>query len=133
MTLPARPDPRPPESLRLVADAPSRASEHVSASLALWSVLFGALCLSAGHGIFLVAALTQLEKLPSRREIGAGGLELAVVGWFVAAGPLALACAALRTRLTALGIRALGALAATVALASASAFFLYLRAIALDA
>jgi hypothetical protein len=101
-----------------------------SASLRAWVVLFGALSFSGGHGVFLFTALTRLEKLPGRSELGTG-FELAVLAWFLAAVPLALASAALRQRFLRLSAAlgwslSSGALAATI-----GAFAFYLRAVAL--
>jgi hypothetical protein len=95
-----------------------------------WTLLFGVLCASGGHGLFLACALTRLEKLPSRAELG-DGLELLVLAWFVLAGPLALLAARLRGRIAACRLRFAWTLATGAALASAAAFALYLRAIAL--
>jgi hypothetical protein len=94
-----------------------------------WVALFGALAFSSGHGVFLVAALTRFSSLPSRAELGSA-LETAVVGWFVLAAPLALACAALRRRFLALAPRAAWSLAALGLVLAATSFTLYLRAVA---
>jgi len=100
------------------------------ASLRAWVLLFGALSFAGGHGVFLFAALTRLEKLPGRAELGTG-FQLAVLAWFLAAAPLALVSAALRSRFLGLSAAvgwslASGALAVTV-----GAFALYLHAVAL--
>jgi drug/metabolite transporter (DMT)-like permease len=131
MTALPHPQERPPQPLRLLEDEALEPGSKPRDALQPWVVLFGALCLSAGHGIFLACALTQLEKLPSRREIGIGWLQLAVVGWFVAAGPLALLSVLLRERMQALGARAVRALALAVVCLTLAAFSVYLRAIVL--
>jgi len=95
-----------------------------------WTLLFGALSASAGHGLFLAVALTRLRSLPSRAELG-GWLDSAVLLWFVACVPLALAAGLLRRRvLTLAPARARGLATAATALAIL-AFALYLRAVAL--
>lgn len=100
------------------------------ASLRAWVVLFGALSFSGGHGVFLFTALTRLEKLPSRAELGQG-LELAVLAWFVAAAPLALASAALRRRFLSLSPAAGWSLASSALAATLFAFAFYCHAVAL--
>lgn len=53
-----------------------------------WLVLFTSLCLSAGHGIALYFVVSRVKLIPSIRDMGDG--EAAVlVGWFLAAVPLA--------------------------------------------
>jgi hypothetical protein len=99
-------------------------------ALRAWILLFGVLSFSGGHGVFLFTALTRLAKVPGRSELG-GPLELAVLGWFVAAAPLALLCVALRARFVRLGPGAAWSLAASAAVIAATAFVLYLRAVAL--
>jgi hypothetical protein len=106
------------------------APETTFASLRAWVVLFGALSFSGGHGVFLLAALTRFEKLPSRAELGAG-LELAVLAWFVAAAPLAFASASLRQRFLRLSSAAGWSLASGALAATLFAFAFYLHAVAL--
>ena len=100
------------------------------ASLRAWVVLFGALSFSGGHGVFLFAALTHLRALPGRAEVGAG-LELAVIGWFIAAAPLAIASAVLRRRFLGLSAAAGWSLASGALAATVGAFAYYLHAVAL--
>ena len=95
-----------------------------------WIVLFGALCFSGGHGVFLFTALTRLEKLPGRGELGQG-LELAVLAWFMAAAPLAVVVAALRARFLRLSPAVGWSLASTTLAATCLAFASYLHAVAL--
>jgi hypothetical protein len=119
---------RPPV-LRLL-EGKRAAPELTFASLRAWVVLFGSLSFSGGHGVFLFTALTRLEKIPGETELGSG-FELAVLGWFLAAVPLAFACAALRRpflRLTSVAAWSVasGALGATL-----GAFGYYLYAVAL--
>lgn len=115
--------------LRLL-EGKEAAPRRTGASLRAWVVLFGALCFAGGHGVFLFTALTRLHKLPGRSELGEG-FELVVLAWFLAAVPLAFACAALRERFLRLSAAlgwwlASGALAVTI-----GAFAYYLRAVAL--
>jgi len=106
------------------------ASERSQASLRAWILLFGSLSFAAGHGVFLFAALTRLEKLPGRSELG-GPLESAVLLWFLAAVPLALACVPLRGRFLRLSGAFAWSVASSASLLTLIAFTLYLRAIAL--
>jgi len=114
--------------LRLL-DGRSSAAAAASA-LHAWILLFAALCASGGHGLFLACALTRLEKIPGRSELG-GPLQIAVLAWFVGAAPLALLAAGLRGQLTRLGPRSLWIFATLTTLATGAAFAIYLRAIAL--
>ena len=116
--------------LRLVADAVEPALAASSVSLRPWILLFGALSFSGGHGVFLFTALTRLANLPGRAELG-GALHLAVVGWFVAAAPLALLCVPLRGRFLLLSRAAAWTLSSSVLALTLAAFGLYLRAVAL--
>jgi hypothetical protein len=100
------------------------------ASLRAWVVLFGALCFSGGHGVFLFAALTHFCTLPGRPELG-NGVELAVIGWFVAAAPLAITSAILRRRFLGLSSAAGWSLASGALAATLAAFAFYLHAVAL--
>ena len=100
------------------------------APLAAWTLFFGALCASAGHGLFLLVALTRLRALPSRTELG-GLLQTSVLAWFVACLPLVLVAFLARGRFLALAPRTAGKLAAATTLLTALAFVLYLRAVAL--
>ena len=116
--------------LRLL-EGKSAAPDARFASLRAWILLFGSLAFSGGHGVFLFTALTRLQKVPGRGELGQG-FELFVVGWFLAAAPLAFLAVGLRRRFLALtGLTswsiASGALAATLV-----AFGWYLRAVALS-
>jgi hypothetical protein len=106
------------------------APEASFTSLRAWVLLFGALSFSGGHGVFLFTALTRLEKLPSRAELGQG-LELAVLAWFVAAVPLAFVCAALRRRFFGLSPAAGWSLASSALAATLFAFAYYIHAVAL--
>lgn len=122
--------PQSPPRLRLL-EGKGAAVEATFTSLRAWVVLFGSLCFSGGHGLFLFTALTRLQKIPSRAEMGEG-LELLVIGWFVAAAPLALVSAGLRRRFLRLRAAtgwsfASGALALTL-----FAFAYYLHAVALS-
>jgi hypothetical protein len=100
------------------------------ASLRAWVVLFGSLSFSGGHGVFLFTALTRLEKLPSKAELGQG-LELVVLAWFLAAAPLAFASAALRRRFLCLSPTAGWSLASSALVATLFSFAFYLHAVAL--
>jgi len=115
-----------PTHLRLVA----REEQPAAANLGSWTLLLATLSASAGHGVFLVTALTRLRSLPSRAELG-GVLESAVLGWFAACVPLALAAAFARRRFLALEPGRARALAATATLLTTLAFAFYLRAVAL--
>jgi len=117
------------QRLRLL-ERKEAAPEASFASLRAWVVLFGALCFSGGHGVFLFVALTRLEKLPSRAELGSG-LELAALAWFLAAVPLAFASAALRRRFLGLSPAAGWTLASSALASTLLAFALYLNAVAL--
>ena len=115
-------------NLRLVE--PETVPERAPASLRAWITLFGALSFSAGHGLFLLTALTKLAKLPGARELGSPP-EIAVLAWFVAAMPLALASVVLRTRFQRLSSLQGWSLAAGALGLTLVAFTFYLRAIAL--
>lgn len=99
-------------------------------SLRAWVVLFGSLSFSGGHGVFLFAALTRLQKIPGRAEMG-HGLELLVLGWFLAAAPLALASAGLRRRFLGLRAAAGWSLASGALVLTLFAFAYYLHAVAM--
>jgi hypothetical protein len=126
--LAAEPAPAAPR-LRLL-EGRDAAPDVRFASLRAWILLFGSLAACGGHGVFLFAALTRMEKVPGRAELG-HGLELVVLGWFLAAAPLALLGAALRRRFLALSAVTAWSLASGVALASLAAFAYYVCAIAL--
>jgi len=115
--------------LRLV-EGGARVAQDAPARLGAWTLLFGALAFSGGHGVFLFTALTRLAKIPGRTELG-GPLELAVVGWFVAAVPLAIASGFLRGQLVRLSARAAWSLTSVVLALTLAAFVIYLRAVAL--
>jgi hypothetical protein len=116
--------PTPPH-LRLVEEtAPLPAPEGA------YTTLLVALSASAGHGLFLVTALTRLRSLPSRAELG-GLVESAVLAWFVLALPLVAGALLARRRFLALAPRRAAQLSGVVVLASALAFVFYLRAVAL--
>ena len=123
-----RPTPAEPASthLRLVVSE----EQPAVANLGAWTLCFGTLAACAGHGLFLVTALTRLRSLPSRAELG-GWLELAVLVWFAAALPLAFLAGLARSRFLALDPGRARALAAGVTLVSVLAFAFYLRAVAL--
>lgn len=112
--------------LRLVVSEEAPAA----ANLGAWTLLFGTLAASAGHGLFLVTALTRLRSLPSRAELG-GWVELTVLAWFAASVPLALLAALARRRFLALAPARARSLALAAAVATSLAFALYLRAVAL--
>ncbi len=120
--------PRQSPGLRLCEDGP-RPEASAPRALRAWILLFASLSTSGGHGVFLACALTRLEKLPALSELG-GPLEIAVIGWFVACAPLAAVAVALRGWLCARA-RVLRGAAGASALATAAAFAVYLRAIAL--
>ncbi|MSR61269.1 MAG: hypothetical protein EXS08_02310 [Planctomycetes bacterium] len=105
-------------------------SERSQASLRAWILLFGSLSFAAGHGVFLFTALTRLEKLPGRSELG-GALESVVLAWFLAAVPLALTCVPLRGRFLRLSATLAWSLASSATALTLAAFTFYLRAIAL--
>lgn len=123
-----RPNPAEPASphLRLLVNEERRAV----ANLGTWTVLFGALAASAGHGLFLLVALTRLRSLPSRAELG-GWLECTVLLWFAASVPLALLAGLARARFLALAPRRARTLALVTSVVALSAFVVYLRAVAL--
>jgi hypothetical protein len=124
-------EPEPLEAPRLrLLEGRSAALQDALGSLRAWILLFGSLSFSGGHGVFLLTALTRLEKVPGRGELG-GALELAVIGWFVAAAPLALVCVPLRGRFLRLGGAAAWSLSSGVLALTVAAFAIYLRAIAL--
>jgi hypothetical protein len=126
-----RTEPAIPAAPRLrLLENKEAAPEASFASLRAWVVLFGALSFAGGHGVFLVTALTRLEKLPGQAELGTG-LELAVIAWFFAAAPLAIVSAALRRRFLALSSAAGWSLASSALAATLFAFAYYLHAVAL--
>jgi hypothetical protein len=96
-----------------------------------WIALFGALAFAAGHGVFLLAALTRLRKIPALVELGSGFLELAVLAWFAAAVPLSGIAVLLRQRIRGLPARRAWTLAFGALLPTLAAFALYLHAVAL--
>lgn len=127
-------EPRPPAKddaprLRLL-EGKSAAIRSSVASLRAWVVFFGALAFSGGHGVFLFTALTRLRKIPGQSELGSG-FELVVLGWFMAAAPLALLAAGLRRRFLALPAAIAWTWSSAALAATLVAFGLYLRAIAL--
>ena len=115
--------------LRLL-EGKSAAPDARFASLRAWILLFGSLAFSGGHGVFLFTALTRLQKIPGRSELG-HGFELIVLAWFLAATPLALAAVGLRRRFLALTELTSWSLASAVFAATLVAFGWYLRAVAL--
>jgi hypothetical protein len=115
--------------LRLL-EGKSAALDARQASLRAWILLFGSLAFSGGHGIFLFTALTRLSKVPGRGELGQG-FELVVLGWFLAAIPLAFVAAFLRRRFQALTGLTSWSLASSVFAATLVAFGSYLYAVAL--
>jgi hypothetical protein len=118
-----------PPNLRLL-EGRSAAPETSGGLLRAWILLFGSLSFSGGHGLFLFTALTRLHKVPSSAELGSRA-QMAVLAWFVAAGPLALAAVPLRRRFQRLGPRLAWSFATLAFLLSLGAFTLYLRAVAL--
>ena len=116
-------------ALRLL-EGKNAAQQARAPSLRAWILLFGSLSFSGGHGVFLFTALTRLAKLPGRGELGQG-FELVVLGWFVAAVPLALLAVGLRRRFLALTGLASWSLASAVFAATLVAFGWYLHAVAL--
>lgn len=95
-------------------------------------VLLCALSLAAGHGVFLVFALTQLRRIPNLAELG-GPANALVVGWFALAGPLALGAYVLRRRLVAWPAGRLRAVALAALGLTALAFALYVRKMVIGA
>jgi hypothetical protein len=63
-----------------------------------WNLLFGALCMAAGHGLVLVLALGALYGWPNLRELG-GTRSVAAVAWFAVSIPLAPLALLARKRL----------------------------------
>lgn len=124
-----QPDLLPPSKLRLL-EGTRAAPDSSGVSLGAWIVLFGALSFSGGHGLFLLTALTRLQTLPSKAELG-GTLESAAIAWFVAATPLAFACAALRRRFLQLSSAAAWSVSSGVLAVTLGAFAFYLHAVAL--
>ncbi len=118
-----------PPKLRLLEGKSAALSASVP-SLRAWVVLFGSLSFSGGHGVFLFTALTRLKAIPSEAEVGSG-LQLAVIAWFVAAGPLAFVSAALRRRFLQLPSGAAWSLASCALALTLGSFALYLHAVAL--
>jgi hypothetical protein len=116
-------------ALRLL-EGKNAATETRPTPLGAWILLFGSLASSAGHGLFLFTALTRLRKVPGLGELGQG-IDLAVLGWFVAAVPLALLAVGLRRRFLALTGLTSWSLASGVFGATLVAFGWYLRAVAL--
>lgn len=98
MTTVAEPEPSTEHSPRTEA----RARDTVSArppSLA-WTLLFGSLTASAGHGLFLAFAITDgFRGWPSLHDLGNGLAPLTL--WFLASIPGALALVLLRRRVSA--------------------------------
>jgi hypothetical protein len=92
--------------------------------LGAWTLLFGSLTMSAGHGVFLFFVVTKNSWIPSMRDLG-GSTIAPLVGWFVACVPLALLAWLLRRTLMRWSL--LPALAGASALASLVAFALYLK------
>jgi len=104
------------------------ASESSFASLRAWILLFGSFSFAGGHGVFLFAALTRLERLPAATELG-GPLETAVQLWFMAGIPLAILAVPLRGRFLRLTGRAGWTLATAASTLTLAAFAIYLNAI----
>jgi hypothetical protein len=119
----------PPPRLRLL-EGRDAAPDVRFASLRAWIVLFGSLSFAGGHGVFLFTALTRLQKIPARAELGSG-FELVVLGWFLAAAPLAFVAAGLRRRFLALTALSAWSLASSALAATLVAFGVYLHAVAL--
>jgi len=66
-----------------------------------WRLLFGSLCLSAGHGVFLLIAVLQVGLPPgvqSQRGLATTGAIL----WFIGAIPLALVALLAREKIEAM-------------------------------
>ncbi len=124
-----QPIPLAAPKLRLL-EGTSSAPGSSRGSLRAWIVLFGALSFAGGHGVFLFTALTRLQGLPSRAELG-GPLEMAVVGWFLAAAPLAFTSAALRRRFLLLSSGLAWSLASSALTLTMLAAAFYLHAVAL--
>jgi len=92
-----------------------------------WTVLFGALALAGGHGAFLFTALSSTGAFGKLTEVGRGRLGGLAVGWLLAAPLLALLALMLRRPL--MRSRIVTWLAWAAALATASAFALYLTTV----
>lgn len=123
LTKPAAPTTAP--HLRLV-----EGSTPQPAPLGAWTLVVVALSASAGHGLFLVTALTRLRSLPSRAELG-GAFELVVLAWFALSLPLLALALARRARFLALAPARAAQLAALTSVLTVLAFVAYLRAVAL--
>lgn len=83
-----QPDSKRSSKLHLVENG-NAAAPLDSPQVANWVLLFGALSLAAGHGLFLTFALTQLQRIPSVAELG-GVPNALVVGWFVLSIPASI-------------------------------------------
>ena len=77
-----------PPALHLL-EGTSTAPASDSPEVTSWAVLFGSLACAGGHGLFLLFALTQLQRIPNVAELG-GAPNALVVGWLVASFPLAM-------------------------------------------
>ena len=88
-----------------------------------WSQLFASLCLGAGNGIGLTAALVALYGWPNLRELG-GPKTALVVLWFASSLPLAALAYGLRERL--MRSSAVVPIAHVASLLTVAAFALYL-------
>lgn len=122
LTKPAAPTTVP--HLRLVEGSTTQPA------LGAWTLVVVALSASAGHGLFLVTALTRLRSLPSRAELG-GAFELVVLAWFAASLPLLALALARRARFLALAPVRAAQLATLTSALTVLAFAAYLRAVAL--
>jgi len=107
----------------LDGEAGPRASAHRA-----WFTLFASSWLAAGHGVFLLFALTRDWRLLSMQDMG-GGKTALVVLFFIASVPVALATLLLRRRLCALPPRPLGIVALLWCAATALVWVAYLARI----
>jgi hypothetical protein len=74
-------------------------SESVSPTVRRWNLLFGALCATAGHGLFLALAVALRSRvLQPAQALGVVLIDL-LVAWFVLAIPLAFVVLARREAL----------------------------------
>ena len=112
--------------LRVLERAGRAGTLAPNSALFAFVLLFGALTSAAGHGVFLVFALTRLERIPNVAELG--GLPNAlVVGWFVFSVPATLAVLALRERLLRWPASRLRTVALAALVLTVATFALYLR------
>jgi len=116
-----RPAAAPPSPMSTTSNSAERTP---AAGSRAWAVLFGSLCLSAGHGLFLALVVTR-AGVPTVRDLG--GPRLApVVAWFLVCVPAAPLALLLQRRLLALAPGRLRLLAGLAFLGTAGAFALYL-------